>query len=99
MSVKILTAIAQMQSALPEGCELYGIGSFFDGRKIYRDVDLVVVVSDSLTPARSTKDFRHAAVIAAQELGVQLDVTVFTKSEFVANPLRDMSNLVLLART
>lgn len=99
MSVSIRTAIAQMQSTLPEGCELYGIGSFFEGQKTFRDVDLVVVTSDSLAPARSTREFRNAAVRMGQDLRVTFDITVFTGPEFAANPLRDMGNLVLLART
>lgn len=88
-----------MQSTLPEGCELYGIGSFFEGMQTFRDVDLVVVTSDISTPARSTRAFRHAAVRMGQELSVTFDITVFTKPEFAANPLRDMASLVLLART
>lgn len=88
-----------MQSGLPEGCELYGIGSFFDGRQTFRDVDLVVVTSDSLTPARSTRAFRRAAVKMGQELNVTFDITVLTETEFASNPLREMGKLVLLART
>jgi len=99
MSVSIQTAIAQMQSALPEGCKLYGIGSYFEGKQIFRDVDLVVVTSDNSTPAWSTSAFRHAAARIGQEISVKFDITVLTKIEFAADPLRDMSKLVLLART
>ena len=99
MSVSIRTAIARMLSILPEGCELYGIGSFFEGQETFRDVDLVVVTSDSSKPARSTKAFRQAAAKTGQELSVTFDITVFTEPEFAAKPLRDMGKLVLLART
>lgn len=98
MLVSIQTAIAQMQSILPEGCELYGIGSFFEGRETFRDVDLVVVTSDRSTPAQSTRAFRQAAVKAGRELSVTFDITVFTEPEFAAKPLRDMGKLVLLGR-
>ena len=78
---------------------MYGIGSFFEGQETFRDVDLVVVTSDSSTPAQSTSAFRQAAVKIGQELSVTFDITVFTEREFAAKPLRDMRNLVLLART
>ena len=95
----ILTAIRQMLSALPDECEIYGIGSFFEGLQTFRDIDVVVVTSDSLTPACSTRQFRQAALQAGRELDVKFDITVLTRSEFAGKPLRDMDKLVLLART
>ena len=88
-----------MLSALPDECEIYGIGSFFEGLETFRDVDVVVVTPDSSTPACSTSRFRQAALQAERELDVKFDITVLTRSEFAGKPLRDMDKLVLLART
>lgn len=99
MSRLILTEIRQIISILPNDCEIYGIGSFFEGRDIFRDIDFIIVTSDSATPAYSTSGFRQAALRAGRELDVKFDITVFTRSEFAQNPLRNMDKLVLLART
>lgn len=99
MSDLILMAIQQMLSTLPNECEIYGIGSFFEGLKKFRDVDLVIVTSDSSTPAYSTSRFRQSALQAGRELDISFDITVFTRSEFARKPLRNTDKLVLLART
>ncbi len=91
--------IQQIIPVLPDNCEVYGIGSFFEGQHIFRDIDFVVVTSDSITPAYSTNEFRKAALKAGQELDVKFDITVFTRSEFAQRPLLNMDKLVLLART
>lgn len=91
-------AIQRMLSALPDECDVYGIGSFFKGVERFRDVDLVVVTSDISTPATSTKQFRHSALQAGREIGIKFDITVLTRSEFAGRPLRDMEELILVTK-
>jgi len=72
------------------------MGSFFHGRS-FNDVDLVAVVDcgqDELLQqgARIRGAFRDLSVL----LGLIIDLTIFTPTEFSGAPLRDMSSLVPL---
>lgn len=72
---------------------LYGMGSFFRS-DTFNDLDLVAVVDCSLSELVDQAERIHSAFrnLGAQ-LGVPIDLTIFTPSEFLSAPLRDMSTL------
>jgi hypothetical protein len=75
---------------------LYGMGSFFRG-ELHDDVDLVVVLSCEIDGfLKEARAIRAELSAAGESVGERLDVTVFTASEFVSGPLRDMATLILL---
>jgi hypothetical protein len=88
--------IREQASKLEFVLALYGMGSFFHGT-IYKDLDLVAVIecSQNELPNRAAqvhREFRELSV----KLGISVDLTVLTPSEFASAPLRDMATLVKL---
>lgn len=87
-------AIRQKASTLTAVKSVYGIGSFFHKRS-FNDLDLVAVVD-----CRNDELVQHGAQIRgafrdlSTTLGISVDLTIFTLSEFARGPLRHMSSLV-----
>lgn len=75
---------------------IYGFGSFFRGEP-FNDIDLAVVWSSS-TSDRLASYYKLKTELdrLADQLGVVVDLSVFTEDEFGDRPLRDMRELVLL---
>ena len=77
---------------------LYGIGSFFR-KEPYHDIDFVLVLSCDLSAFPNlAKEIRAKLCAIGDSIGERFDITVFTASEFAAQPLRDMHTLVPLYR-
>jgi hypothetical protein len=89
-------AIRQRASALKAIRALYGMGSFFRGDS-FNDLDLVAVVDCSCDElVDHAKQIHSAFRDLGAQLGLLIDLTIFTPTEFSSAPLRDMSTLVKL---
>jgi hypothetical protein len=69
------------------------MGSYFHA-KHFNDLDLVVVVRPTPSLAQLGRKIRAALEPLGARIGVPLDITIFTESEFIGKPLRDMEMLV-----
>jgi predicted nucleotidyltransferase len=78
---------------------VYGFRSFFRGEP-FRDVDLAIVLSESISDEMSTY-YRLKAEIDSLgvRLVVQFHLSVLTEAEFDERPLRDMNQLIFLSGT
>jgi hypothetical protein len=91
-----MKAIREKASTLKEICVLYGMGSFFRSNS-FNDLDLVAVVDCGRGELADTAKRIHSAFRElGARLGVPIDLTIFTPTEFSRAPLRDMSTLVKL---
>ena len=72
------------------------MGSYFHG-PTFADLDLVVVVAPAATPLAVLGSAVRAKLAPLSEIvGVPLDISIFTETEFAGRPLREMHTLVLL---
>jgi predicted nucleotidyltransferase len=92
-SGRVIRTIRQKAQKLEGVTAIYGMGSYFRGEP-FNDVDLVVVVRRSLDLATLGARIRTALLPLSDIVGRRIDITIFTESEFAAEPLRDMASLV-----
>lgn len=71
----------------------FGFGSFFREEQ-YDDVDVLLVVDTSIDNLlQITKVLRSDFQSLGISLGIKFDLKIFTSSEFLGGPLRDMASL------
>lgn len=75
---------------------IYGMGSFFRNESSFSDVDVLVVVKSAEAAVQNPSLWERARSLEAV-LGIRVDLTVLTLTEFASRPLRDMDSLVDLA--
>lgn len=77
-------------------CRVYGFGSFFRGTA-YNDIDILLVSkASSLSPLSDYYMAKSTLELLSTKIGVKIDITFLTYSEFLDNPLLEMDRLTTI---
>lgn len=94
MKREIRSSITEIQGLR----EVYGFGSFFRGEK-FNDIDILGVAENNPKILVSCYyQLRNCLRPVEIAYRVEIDLTLLMLSEFLAEPLRDMRDIVLIKR-
>ena len=93
---KIKTEIQSIFIKQPDIFGVYGFGSFFRSQE-YKDIDLLLVSkNNSLSPLNTYYCAKPKLDELSKKIGVEIDITFLTYSEYLGKPLLEMDNLVTI---
>lgn len=75
---------------------MYGFGSFFRGTA-YNDIDILLVSkASSPSPLNDYYLAKSELELLSERIGVEIDITFLTYSEFLGKPLLEMDKLTTI---
>lgn len=91
----------EIRSRLQDRSNLFGVfgfGSFFRSKN-FNDVDLLVVVHDICeSPLKEFYDVKEILDEIGSKLGLQIDITYLSYTEYARKPLRESNYLVPIVK-